>query len=88
VSVLHAESSEDCGEIPLLSETDPITIAVDLDAEELACRPEVRHFVFLREFRFYFDCGFGSSLLEGHGDIVDIKKYQNAIAVEIEVGIG
>jgi len=55
VSMLHAESSEDCGDIGFLSETDPGTIAVNLYAEELACRTEVRYLVFLRECRFDFD---------------------------------
>jgi len=47
VSMLHAESSEDCGDIGFLTETDPGTIAVYLDAEELARWAEVRDLVLL-----------------------------------------
>jgi len=44
--MLHAESSEDCGDIGFLSERDPGGIVVDLNDEELACRTEVRYVVF------------------------------------------
>jgi hypothetical protein len=76
VTIFHAESIEDCGDIGFLTETDSgtIFIAVDLDAEKLACRAEVRDLVFLWEFRFDFDRGFGSSLWLWHGDIVDIAE--------------
>jgi len=47
VSMLHAKSSEDCGDIAFLTETGPGTIAVDLNAEKLACRAKVRDLVFL-----------------------------------------
>jgi len=40
---------------------------------------------FSQSLCFDFDCAFGSSLWLWHGDIVDIQKYQNAIAVDIEV---
>jgi len=45
--MLHAESSEDCGDIAVLTETDPVTIVVDLDAEELACRAKVLDLLFV-----------------------------------------
>ena len=86
--MLYAESSEDCGHITFLTETEAGTIAGDLDAKELPCQADVHDIVFLREFRFDFDHGCGSSLQEHHADIVDIQQYQNAIAAEIEVGIG
>jgi len=47
MSVLHAESSQNCDDIGFLSETDPGTIAMDCDAEELACPAEVRYILFL-----------------------------------------
>jgi hypothetical protein len=51
VSVLHAELSENCDDIGFVCKTDPGTIpgtiVVDFDAEELACRAEVRYLVFL-----------------------------------------
>jgi hypothetical protein len=47
VSMLHAESSEDCGDIGFLSETDSGIIAVDFDAEELACGAKVGDLVLL-----------------------------------------
>jgi hypothetical protein len=86
--MLHAESSEDCGDIGFLSETDSGIIAVDFDAEELACGAKVGDLVLLWELRFDFDRGFGSSLRIWHGDIFDIQKYENTVAAEIEVGIG
>jgi len=46
--MLHVESSEDRGDLGFLTETDPGTVAVDIDAEQLACRTEVRDFIFLR----------------------------------------
>jgi len=45
--MLNAESSENCGDIDFLTETDPGTIAVDLNAEEFACRAEVGNLVLL-----------------------------------------
>jgi len=62
VSVLHAKSSENCDDIGFLSKTDPGTMAVNFDAEELACWAEVRYLVFLSEFRFDFNCSFGGGL--------------------------
>jgi hypothetical protein len=47
MSILKAKSSEDCGDIGVLTETDSGIITVDLDAEELACRAEVRDLVLL-----------------------------------------
>ena len=38
--MLHAKSSEDCGDIGFLTETDPDTITVYFDAEELVRRPK------------------------------------------------
>ena len=45
--MLHAESFEDCGDIGFLMETHSgtIFIAVDLNAEALACRAEGHDFV-------------------------------------------
>jgi hypothetical protein len=47
--MLHAESSQDCGAIGFLTETDSGTniIAVDLDGDELARRAEIRYLSFL-----------------------------------------
>jgi hypothetical protein len=47
--MLHAEWFYDCGDIGFLTKTDSgtIFIVVDLDAEELACRAEVRDLVLL-----------------------------------------
>jgi hypothetical protein len=47
VSILHAESSEDCADIGFLTETDSGIIAIDFDAKELACSVEVRDLVLL-----------------------------------------
>jgi hypothetical protein len=58
---------------------------VDFNAEELACRAEIPDLIFLQQFHFDFNCGFGSSLWVRHGDIVDRQMYQNATAAEIEV---
>jgi len=45
VSMLHAESSENCGDLGFLTKTDSAIIVVDFDAEELACGAEVRDVV-------------------------------------------
>jgi len=45
--MLHAKSSKDCGDIGFVTETDPSTIAVYLDAEELAPRAKVCDVVLL-----------------------------------------
>jgi len=45
--MFHAESSENRGDIDFLTETDSGIFAVDFDAEELACRDEVRDHIFL-----------------------------------------
>jgi hypothetical protein len=49
----HVESFENCGDIGFLTKTDSGTffIVVDLNAEELACRAEVRDLVNPRESR-------------------------------------
>jgi len=47
MSVLHAESSQNCDDIGFLSETDPGTIAMDFDAEELACPADVPYLLIL-----------------------------------------
>jgi len=88
VSMLHAESSENCGDIGFLTKTDPGTIVVFLDAEELARWAEVSDHSVLWELCLPFDCGFGSSLPIWQGDIVDIQKYQDTFTVEIEIGMG
>jgi len=88
MSMLHAESCEDCGDIAFLSETDPSTIRVNLYAEELAYWTEVCYLVFLSEFRFDFDRSFGGSLCISHGDIVNIQKYHNVVTAKIVVRIG
>jgi hypothetical protein len=90
MTMLHAESFEDCEDIGFQTETDSgtIFIAVDLDAEELTCRTEVRDLIFLREFCLDLDRSLGGGLRILHGEIVDIQKYQNTIAAEIEIWIG
>jgi hypothetical protein len=87
--MLHAESSENGGDKGFLTETDSGTnfITVDLDAEELACRAEVRDLIFLQEFGLDLDRSFGGGLQISHGDIIDIQQYQNTVTAEIEVGI-
>jgi hypothetical protein len=45
--MLHAESSEECGDIGFLTKTDSGIISVDFDAEELVCWAEVRNLVLL-----------------------------------------
>ena len=82
------KSSEEGGDIGFLTETDPGTIAVYLDAEELARRAEVCDHICLWEFRIDFNRGFGRSLQVWHGDIVDIQTYHNTVSAEIEIGIG
>jgi len=86
--MLHAKSSKDCGDIAFLTETEPSTIAVYLDAKEVTRRAEVHDHVLLWEIRLDFDRGFGRSFRVRHGDIADLQKYQTTMTVEIEFGIG
>jgi hypothetical protein len=69
--MFYAESSENRGDIGFLTETDTGIFAVDFDSEELACRAEVHDHIFLWEFPFDFDRGFGSGLWVRHEDIID-----------------
>jgi len=93
VSILHIESFENCGDQGLLAKTDhgagagTVFLAVDFDAQELACRAEIGDLVFFREPSLDFDRSFGSVFRVQHRDIVDIHKHQNTIAAELEVGV-
>ena len=59
MSILHIESFENHGDEGLLAKTDAgdgagagagtVFLAVDFDAEELACRSEIRDLVFFRD---------------------------------------
>jgi len=62
VSILHIESFENCGEKGLLAQTDAGTVflAVDFDAEELACRAEIRDPEFFQEPGLDLDRSVGS----------------------------
>jgi len=60
--MLHAESHENRGDIGFLTKFDPSTIdiAVDLNAEDSACRADAHVLIFLSLFRIDFDRRFGS----------------------------
>jgi hypothetical protein len=86
--MLLAESPDNRGDIGFLTKFDPSTIdiAVDLNAEDSACRADTPDHIFLSEFRVDFARCFGSYFRVLDGDIVDIQKYHNAAAAEIRLG--
>jgi len=69
--MIHAESSENRVDIGFLTEIDSGIFAVDFDAEELACQAKVHDYMFLWEFLFDFDRGFGNRLWVQHEDVID-----------------
>jgi len=96
VSILHIESFENHGDDGLLAKTDAgagagagtVFLTVDCDAEELACRSEIRDLVFFRKPGLDFNRSFGSVFRVQHRDVVDVQKHQNTISAEMEVGVG
>jgi len=70
VSILHIESFENRGDEGLLAKTvggaGSVVLAVNFDAEELACRAEIGDLVFFREPGLNFDRSFGSVLWVQH----------------------
>jgi hypothetical protein len=62
MSMLHPKSPEEYGHIGFLTETHPGTIAVCLDAEDLAGLAEVHDLILLCEFGLDLDCSIGSGL--------------------------
>jgi len=96
VSILHIELFENRGDEGLLAKTDhsacagagTVFLAVDFDAEELACRAVIRKLVFSREPGLDFDRGCGSLFQVQHRDVVDVQNHQNTIAAEIQVRVG
>jgi len=90
VSILHVEIFENRGDEGLLATTDAGTIflAVDSNAEQLACRAEIGDFELSQEPGLNFDPSFGSILWVQNFDVVDVQKHQNTITAEMEVGIG
>ena len=62
MSILHIESFENRCDEGVLAKTDAGTmfLAVDFDAEELACRAEIGDLVLFQEPGLNFDCSFGS----------------------------
>jgi hypothetical protein len=95
VSILHIESFEHLGDESLLAKTGrgagagagTVFVAVDFDSEELAYRGEIGDVVFFRGRGLDFDRSCGSVFRVQHGDVVDIQKHQNKIAVETEVRV-
>jgi len=89
MSMLHAESSQNCSDIGCLTETDSGSnfITVYLDGEELMYRAEDCDHVFVQEVFLDLDRYLVGHLRILHGDIINIQKYQNTIAAEIEIGI-
>jgi len=65
-----------------------VFLAVDFDAEELACRAEIGDLVFFGEPGLDFDRSFRTGFRVLHRDVVDVQKHQNTIAAEIEVRVG
>jgi hypothetical protein len=90
VSIRHDELSENCGDEGLLVKTDTSTgfIAMDFDAEELACWAEFGDLVLFQKPGLNCDCIFDSIFWKQHRDVVDIQAHKNPIAVEMEVGVG
>jgi len=96
VGILHIESFENHGDEGLLGKTaagagaggGTVFLAVDFDAEEFACRTEIRDLVFFREPRLDFNRSFGSVFWVQHQDVIDVQKHQNTVSEEIEVGVG
>jgi hypothetical protein len=82
MSILHIESFENRGDEGLLAKTDrgagagAVFLAVDFDAEELACRAEIGDLVFFREPGLDFDRSVGSVFL-----------WANSLSVRIEVNV-
>ena len=60
MSMLYVKSFENRGDKGLLAKADAMLVVVDLNAEELTCRAEVRNLVLLREPGLNFDRSFGS----------------------------
>lgn len=60
ISILHATSSEDGGEISFLTETDSGAnfVMVDLDAKELVCWTAIHYLISLQEFHLNLDRSF------------------------------
>jgi len=85
------ESLENRGDEGLLAKTDAsaVFITMDLDAEELPCWTEVRDLVFFRELCIDLDRYFvrRRRMCIHHGDVIDVQKDENAIAVDIDVRI-
>jgi len=98
VSILHIESFENRGDEGLLAKTDAgdgagagagtVFLAVHFDAEELACRAEIRDLVFFQDPHLDFNRSFGSVFWVQHRNVVDVQKHQNTIPAEREVGVG
>ena len=68
MSILHVEPFENRGDESLLAKTDAGTVflAVDFDAEGLACWAEIGDLVLFREPGLNFDRSFGSVFCVQH----------------------
>ena len=79
MSILHIESFENRGDEGLLAMTDcgagasagTVFLAVDFDANELACGAEIGDLRFLREHCLDFDRSFVSVFWVQHRDVID-----------------
>ena len=69
--------------------TNPSTIFIVLDlyAKKLAYWAQVGNLLFHRNFCLHHNHSFRGCLWIGHGDVINIQKYQNAVTMEIEVRI-
>jgi hypothetical protein len=98
VSILHIELFHNWGDEGLLAKTNAGDgagagagtdfLTVDVDAKELACLAEIGDLIFFGESGLDFNPSFGSHSWVQHRDVVNVQKYQNTIAAEIEVGVG
>jgi hypothetical protein len=70
----QAKSSDDGGDIGVLSETDLGTILVNLNAKELVCGTNIHYYVFSREFHVHFNHSLCDSIQFGPGGNVDGSK--------------
>jgi hypothetical protein len=65
VSILHIESFDNCRDERLLAQSDrgavTIFLAVNVYAEELECRAQIRDLVFFSKPGLHFDQSFGST---------------------------
>jgi len=91
VSILHIEIFENCGDVKLWAKTDAgvgtILLMVDVDAEQLACRGEIRDLGSILELSSCSSTSIGSVFQVQHWKVVSIQYHQNTSDAYIEVGV-